>query len=53
MKISGLRVSETTLYLEGGVLMGLLYTIGHSQHDFEYFSDLLKKHHFTTFLKNK
>lgn len=26
-----------------GVLMGLLYTIGHSQHDFEYFSRLLKK----------
>lgn len=24
--------------------MGLLYTIGHSQHDFEYFSDLLKKY---------
>ena len=22
--------------------MGLLYTIGHSQHDFEYFSNLLK-----------
>lgn len=25
-----------------GVLMGLLYTVGHSQHDFEYFSNLLK-----------
>ena len=25
-----------------GVKMGLLYTIGHSQHDFEYFSELLK-----------
>ena len=25
-----------------GVLMGTLYTIGHSKHDFEYFSELLK-----------
>lgn len=28
--------------LQRGVLMGLLYTIGHSQHDFEYFINLLK-----------
>lgn len=29
--------------MKRGVQMGLLYTIGHSQHDFEYFSELLKK----------